>query len=96
MDIHHVIKRPLVTEKALSAKGGSLPCYSFVVDVEADKPDIRKAVEKLFNVKVKSINTAIVRGKVKRVGRSTGKRPNWKKAIVELQTGNKIELFEGV
>lgn len=95
MDLYQVIKRPLVTEKAM-AQTGSAPQYAFVVERDADKAAIRNAVEKLFKVHVTGINTAIVRGKEKRVGRSSGRKPNWKKAIVTLKEGEKIELFEGV
>lgn len=95
MDIHHVIQRPLLTEKAMSAHEGQ-PRYSFAVHLKADKELIRRAIEGLFKVHVEKINTAIIRGKKRRVGRYTGKRPNWKKAVVTLKTGDKIELFEGV
>ncbi|HPN89098.1 MAG TPA: 50S ribosomal protein L23, partial [Candidatus Omnitrophota bacterium] len=68
----------------------------FQVDPRATKPEIRVAVEKLFSVGVVDVNTMIVRGKEGRVGRRAGKRPNWKKAIVTLREGDKIEFFEGV
>ena len=95
MDLYQIIKRPLVTEKAMAQKG-TAPQYAFVVDREAGKTSIRSAVEKLFKVHVTGINTAIVRGKAKRVGRSIGRKSNWKKAIVTLKEGEKIELCEGV
>ena len=96
MNQYDIIKRPFVTEKVMSAPKGEGNRYAFVVHLEADKKEIRSAIEKLFNVHVKKINTAIVRGKVKKVGRSMGKRSNWKKALVELKAGEKIEMFEGV
>lgn len=96
MNTYDIIKRPLVTEKVLAAPKGENNRYAFVVSVAAGKKEIRSAVEKLFNVHVKKINTAIVRGKVKKVGRSMGQRSNWKKALVELKAGEKIEIFEGV
>lgn len=95
MNHYQVIKKPLVTEKVMSDKGTG-GRYAFVVDLKADKNTIRNAVEKLFKVHVKKVNTSIVRGKIKRVGRSTGKRSNWKKALVEIAAGEKIEIFEGV
>ncbi len=69
--------------------------YSFIVDKKATKIDVARAVENLFKVTVEGVRTNIVRGKIKRVGRNIGKRPNYKKAIVTLKEGDKIELFEG-
>ena len=69
--------------------------YSFIVDRKATKHDVAQAVEQLFKVTVEAVRTNIIRGKVKRIGRSMGKRPNFKKAIVTLKEGDKIELFEG-
>lgn len=94
MDSYQVIKKPLVTEKAMLPH--PYPRYAFVVDRWADKVAIRKAVEKLFKVHVTQVNTSIIRGKFRRVGRSMGKKPNWKKAFVTLKEGEKIEIFEGV
>jgi len=92
-----VIKKPLVTEKVLAHSGDeNHKRYTFVVDLRADKPLIRSAVEQLFKVHVTDINTSVVRGKNKRIGRSVGRRSNWKKAMVTLKPGEKIELFEGV
>ena len=68
----------------------------FEVALEANKIEIKTAVEALFSVKVVDVHTQIMRGKEKRVGRFMGQRPNWKKAIVTLAAGNKIEFFEGV
>jgi large subunit ribosomal protein L23 len=106
MKPHQIIKRPLLTEKSsrLKETGGSLtatesslcPKILFEVHGDANKIQIRQAVEELFKVKVASISTQIVRGKVKRIGRFVGQRSNWKKAIVTLLPGNKIEFFEGV
>ena len=88
-----IIKRPLLTEKgtAMSEDGGNK--VLFEVALGANKIEIRRAVEKIYNVKVKSIHTQIMRGKIKRVGRSVGKRPNWKKAIVTLAEGSEIDFF---
>ena len=89
-----VIKGPLITEKMDKAREVHRQ-YSFVVDREATKHDVAIAVTQLFKVTVEDVRTAVVRGKVKRVGKNMGKRPNWKKAIVTLKEGDKIELFEG-
>lgn len=89
-----VIKGPLITEKMENAREQNRQ-YSFVVDKKATKHDVTSAVQSLFKVTVLDVNTLIVRGKWKRVGRSMGQRPNFKKAIVTLKEGDKIELFEG-
>lgn len=90
---YEVIKRPLITEKAVLAKE-EFGRYSFEVALEASKPAIREAVEDFFKVKVRDIRTMIVRGKQRRIGRYQGRRSNWKKAIVTLAKGQKIEIFE--
>ncbi len=89
-----VIKGPLITEKLDKARE-KFRQYSFIVDMRATKRDVVRAVEELFKVQVEGVRTNVARGKVKRVGRSMGKRPNYKKAIVTLKEGDKIELFEG-
>ena len=94
MNATDVIKGPLITEK-LDAAREKLRQYSFIVDKKATKHDVARAVESLFKVNVEGVRTNIVRGKTKRVGRSIGKRPNFKKAVVTLKEGEKIELFEG-
>ena len=105
---HQIIKRPILTEKGTKMKdqGGAepgtfteetlRPKVLFEVAYDANKIEIRHAVEALFSVKVHDVHTQIVRGKLKRVGRFTGMRSSWKKAIVTLKAGNKIEFFEGV
>jgi large subunit ribosomal protein L23 len=90
-----VLKRPLITEKATLLKGTS-NAVSFEVDRGAKKKQIQEAVEKLFKVKVVEVRTMNVTGKVKRRGKTTGLRPGWKKAVVTLKAGEKIEFFEGV
>jgi large subunit ribosomal protein L23 len=88
------VVRPLVTEKtsaAYQAKGE----YAFEVAPNANKQSIRAAIEKLFGVKVTGVWTMNVRGKPRRVGQSVGNRPSWKKAIVTLREGDKIDVFEG-
>lgn len=93
MTSYEIIKRPLITEKAVIAKE-NLGRYTFEVAPEASKQTVRLAVEELFKVKVEDVRTLIVRGKARRVGRYSGRRPNWKKAIVTLAKGQKIGLFE--
>jgi large subunit ribosomal protein L23 len=94
MKIHDVIKGPLITEKLDQARE-KFRQYSFIVDKKATKIDVARAVESLFKVSVEGVRTNVVHGKVKRVGRNIGRRPNYKKAIVTLKEGDKIELFEG-
>lgn len=94
MDLTHIIKGPLITEKLDRAREKQRQ-YSFVVDRAASKTDVARAVSTLFKVTVEDVRTCIMRGKIKRIGRSMGKRPNFKKAFVTLKEGDKIELFEG-
>ncbi len=94
MTPEQVIKRPIaLTEKAATLKEDQNQVI-FEVSLKADKVQIREAVEKLFDVKVASVNTLIQRGKVKRLGRKNHKRPNWKKAIVTLAEGSDIQFFD--
>jgi large subunit ribosomal protein L23 len=94
-EAHQIIKRPLITEKSTRQKeeGNQI---AFVVDPNAGKIQIRQAVEKLFKVKVLSVRTMNVTGKKKRLGRFLGRKSDWKKAIVKLREGDRIEFFEGV
>lgn len=89
-----ILVRPLITEKTtmLMQEGK----YAFVVAKTANKIEIAKAVETVFNVKVLAVNTVNVMGKTKRMGRHEGKRPDYKKTIVKLAPGERIEFFEGV
>jgi large subunit ribosomal protein L23 len=89
-----IVKRPLITEKAERNREAHRQ-YAFEVYRGATKIQVKQAVEKLFHVHVTSVHTAIVRGKNKRVGRSIGSRPNWKKAVVTLRECETIALFEG-
>ena len=93
MHLYQVLHRPLITEKntALQAQGK----YAFEVAREANKHQIKQAVEKAFNVKVTAVNVMTVPGKERRIGRRPVLTPSWKKAIVTLKPGDKIELFEG-
>lgn len=90
-----IIRRPVVTEKTTLQKETANQ-VTFEVDRGANRVDIKRAVEKAFQVKVKSVQTMQVTGKVKRRGRILGKRRNWKKATVRLMPGERIEFFEGV
>ncbi|MEW5741093.1 MAG: 50S ribosomal protein L23 [Myxococcota bacterium] len=94
MDLNYVIKGPLITEKLDRAREKTRQ-YSFLVDRKATKVDIANAVARQFKVTVEGVRTLVMRGKVKRVGMSMGKRANFKKAFVTLKEGDKIELFEG-
>jgi large subunit ribosomal protein L23 len=89
-----IIRRPLVTEKSTQQKESSNQ-YAFEVDRKANKVEIQTAVERLFKVKVLEVRTSNVLGKVKRVGRKYGKRPDWKKATLTLKEGDRIDFFEG-
>ena len=92
--MYQVIKKPLVTEKAEAMKPTQNK-VTFKVQKDADKPDIRKAVEGFFGVGVVAVNTTVYRGKNKRVGRHAGKRSNWTKAIVTLKEGADLNVFGG-
>lgn len=94
MDIYQIIKEPRITEKANLQKEGANQ-ISFKVDRKANKIEIRKAIETLFKTKVLEVKTMNVRGKRRRLGRNSGKRPDWKKAIVKLAPDQSIEFFEG-
>jgi len=94
MHIYEVLRRPVVTEKSTRLVEQSK--YCFEVARESTKPQIAEAVEKAFKVKVSSVNIMNVRGKLRRRGRQQGMTRSWKKAVVTLERGNKIELFEGV
>lgn len=93
-NVYTVIKSPVITEKSTIkvAEGKA----TFWVDLDANKNDIKNAVEKIFNVKVLGVNTQRVPGKVKRMGKHVGQRSTRKKAYVTLKEGDKIEIFEGV
>jgi len=107
-DAQSVIKRPLLTEKSarLRETGGAALGHAegdayaqqvvFEVARDANKIEIRSAVQALFKVTVTDVRTLVVRGKEKRVGRFSGRRPSWKKAFVTLLPGDNIEFFEGV
>ena len=93
-EMHQIIKKPLITEKSTRLKESENQ-IAFVVDSQANKIQIRHAVEKLFKVKVQAVRTMNLVGKRKRMGKSWGWKPDWKKAIVTLKEGERIEFFEG-
>jgi large subunit ribosomal protein L23 len=92
---YEIVERPLITEKSVS--GTEHNHYTFRVFKDANKIEIAKAVEQIFNVKVEKVRTITVKGKSKRVGRHpAGRTSDWKKAVVTLKPGNRIEVFEGM
>jgi large subunit ribosomal protein L23 len=94
MDMYHIIRRALITEKSTLAKEENK--YVFEIDKRANKIEVAKAVEKLFKVKVLDVHVMNMTGKKKRVGRIMGEKPSWKKAVVTLAPGSRIEIYEGV
>jgi len=95
MEPQQLIRRPLITEKSTRIKDAT-NTICFEVNRDANKIEIRKAVEKLFGVKVTAVRVANRQGKWKRMGKFLGQRKAWKKAYVSLAPGEKIEFFEGV
>ena len=95
MDMYQIVKKPLVTEKGtvMLSEGNWV---TFKVHLDANKIEIREAVQKIFSVSVLQVNTQVVRGKRKRFGKAMGQTKSWKKAMVQLKEGDKIEIFEGV
>ena len=94
MHLYEVVRRPLITEKATLLKEQSR--YAFEVAKEANKPQIKEAVQAAFKVNVVKVNVMRVPGKMRRIGRRYVLTPSWKKAVVTLEPGQKIEFFEGV
>ncbi len=94
-NVYSVLSRPVVTEKTTIQKEDNNQ-VSFRVRVDANKVEIRKAVEKLLGVKVTAVNTLVTRGKTRRMGKNTGRRSNWKKAIVTLAPGEDVEFFDAL
>lgn len=95
MSSYDIIRKPVITEKSMSDMADKK--YTFIVDIHANKSQIKRAVEEIFDVKVEDVNTVRVMGKIKRVGVHVGKRADYKKAIVKLTTESKtIEFFEGM
>jgi large subunit ribosomal protein L23 len=97
MNANQIIRRPLVTEKSTMLRDAGHNIIAFEVDPNANKIQVKDAVEKLFNVKVDDVRLFNVRGKVKRMGRYAGKRRDWRKAYVRLKEGEKApDFIEGV
>ena len=94
MHLYEVLRRPLITEKNTILQGQSK--YVFEIAASANKVQVKQAVEKAFKVKVNSVNVLTVPGRQKRIGRRITQTSPWKKAIVTLKPGEKIEFFEGV
>ena len=95
MDIYQVIKEPHITEKANRQKGETNQ-VSFKVHRQANKIEIRRAVESLFKTRVLNVRTMNMIGKSRRMGKHVGRKPHWKKAIVQLAPGESIKFFEGM
>ena len=95
MDIRNIIKKPIVTEKAAVMKEKNNK-YTFMVDKDANKFQIKQAIETLFKVKVESVHTANYLGKAKRMGVHSGYKSDWKKAIVKLGKGQEIQMVDEV
>ncbi len=95
MNAYDIIRKPVITEKSMSEMADKK--YTFIVDINANKTEIKNAVEEVFKVKVDKVNTIRVMGKMKRMGKHEGRRPGYKKAIVKLTKESKgIEFFEGL
>ncbi|MDA3902329.1 MAG: 50S ribosomal protein L23 [Desulfuromusa sp.] len=90
--LYEIIRKPLISEKANLLKDSS-GIVTFEVNRAANKIEIKQAVEKAFDVKVKAVNTVLLRGKMKRVGSNIGQRSNWKKAYVTLEEGQNIDFY---
>jgi large subunit ribosomal protein L23 len=95
VNVHEVIRRPLVTEKSNIGREET-NLVTFAVDPKANKHDVKRAVEQLFQVSVLDVRTMRMPRKSRRVGKFVGRKPEWKKAIVKLAEGQSIEFFEGV
>ena len=91
---HDIIRKPMITEKTMAAMAEKK--YTFIVHQSANKVQVKRAIEEIFNVKVEDVKTMRVEGKTKRVGVHIGKRADYKKAIVKLAEGSSIEFFEGM
>jgi large subunit ribosomal protein L23 len=95
MNPYQIIRGPVITEKGTIQKEANNQ-LTFEVDRRANRVEIRHAIENIFGVRVEKVRTMQIKGKVKRLGRTMGKRRDWKKAIVTLAEGQNIEFFEGV
>ena len=95
MNVHEVIRRPLVTEKSTIGREEN-NLVTLAVDPRASKHDVKRAVEALFDVNVVGVRTMRMPRKLRRTGKFVGRKPEWKKALVELAEGQSIEFYEGV
>ena len=94
-NVYDIIRRPVITEQSMEDVAAKK--YVFEVDIDSNKTEIKAAVEEIFGVKVEKVTTCRVLGKVKRMGATSGKRADWKKAVVKLTADSKsIEFFEGM
>ena len=94
MNVNDVLIKPLITEK--NTKIGALNKYTFKIERQANKTQVKEAVEYIFKVNVTAVNVISVPPKTRRVGKSSGLTQPWKKAIVTIRPGQRIEIFEGV
>jgi large subunit ribosomal protein L23 len=95
MELYDIVKKVLITEKSTIVRD-EWNQYVFAVDRRANKIEIANAVEKLFKVKVRDVKTMNVLGKKRRLGKTVGEKSSWKKAVVTLAEGNRIEIYEGI
>ena len=95
MNLHEVVRKPLITEKSNIGREET-NIVTFAVDPRANKHEIKRAIEQLFDVNVLAVRTMRMPRKTRRVGKFSGRKPEWKKAIVQLVEGQTIEFFEGV
>lgn len=94
-EARNIIISPIITEKSMDLMENN-NTYTFKVDKNSNKVEIKKAIQEIFNVDVENVNTMNLRGKEIRLGVHEGKRPDWKKALVKLAKDDEIEIFEGV
>ncbi|MGE5674191.1 MAG: 50S ribosomal protein L23 [Mycobacterium leprae] len=94
MDARDIILKPLITEKAMAKMAENR--YAFKVRLDANKTEIKDAIEEIFKVTVLSVNTMRQHGKVRRMGKYQGRRSDWKKAVIQLKEGDSIKIFEGL
>jgi len=96
MDARDIILKPLISEKAVAAMNEKEPKYGFKVRLDANRTQIKDAIEEIFGVTVLGVNTMRMHGKVRRQGKYIGRRSDWKKAVVTLKEGDTIKVFEGL
>ena len=94
MEARDIILKPLITEKSVAKMSEGK--YAFKVRLDANKTQIKQAIEEIFGVTVTRVNTMRMRGKLRRQGKYIGRRSDWKKAIVQLKEGDSVQIFEGL